>query len=231
LWFHFCRFRDFRSFAFSRSQSVGEELDLKLHRLLCVTALALCAGGARADRLIWIPTAAISRPQVEYMTEADGSRSVLTGQIGFLKQFDLIARYYQNFEDKDRTEIGGEYVVLPEGLATPGVAIGVWDVADVGPRGLRFFGVVSKSLPVINSLPLGIHDAKLHVGIGSGSLSGVFLGGQIGFPFGFGLYAEYDARDFNAGISWSPVGMLRLKAESWDGQVFVGAQLRSPVSF
>jgi hypothetical protein len=58
----------------------------------------------------------------------------------------------------------------------------------------------------------------------------VFLGGQIGFPFGFGLYGEYDARKFNAGISWSPIGVLRLKAESWNGRVFVGAQLRSPIS-
>jgi hypothetical protein len=203
---------------------------LNFQRLIYIAALAFCAGGARADRLIWIPTAAISRPQVEYMAEASGSRGVLTGQIGLVKQFDLLVRHYRNFEDKDRTEVGGEYVVLPEGLATPGVAIGVWDVADEGPRGRRFFGVLSKSVPLINSVPLGIHDIKVHAGIGSGSLSGVFLGGQIGFPFGFGLYGEYDARKFNAGISWSPIGVLRLKAESWNGRVFVGAQLRSPIS-
>ena len=202
---------------------------MKLYRLFCVAALALCANAARADRLIWIPTAAAGRLQIEYMTRVGGSQGVLTGQVSLGKQFELLARHYRNFENEDRTEVGGEFVVLPEGIVTPGVAVGVWDVADDGPRGRRFFGVVTKSVPVINKLPLGIHDIKVHAGIGSNSLSGIFLGGQIGFPFGFRLYAEYDARNVNAGLSWSPLSPLRLKVESWDGDVFVGAQLISPL--
>jgi hypothetical protein len=205
-----------------------KEEGLKLQRWFYAAALALCAGGARADRLIWIPTASTARLQAEYMTEPGGNRGVITGQFGLGKQFELLARHYRNFESKDRTEVGGEFVVLPEGIVTPGVALGVWDVADEGPRGRRIFGVVTKTVPVINKLPVGIHDIKVHAGVGSGSLSGIFLGGQVGLPLGFRVYAEYDARSFNAGLSWSPIAPLRLKAESWDGTVFVGAQLISP---
>jgi hypothetical protein len=200
---------------------------LKLHRLLGIVALALCAGTACADRLIWIPTAGISRLQGEYMAEADGSRGVLTGQIGF-RQFELLARHYRNFENDDRTEIGGQFQVLPEGLVTPGISLGVWDVADDGPRGRRFFGVVSKTLEPINWLPF-FSDVKVHAGIGSNQLSGLFLGAHAGIGLGLRLYVEHDTEDFNAGLAWSPLPIVSLKAESWDGDFFVGAQLKSPL--
>jgi hypothetical protein len=200
---------------------------LKLHRLLGILTLALCAGSARADRLIWIPTAGVGRIQGEYMAEADGKRGVLTAQAGF-RQFELLGRLYKDFEDKDRTEIGGQYVVLPEGFATPGVAVGVWDVGDNGPRGRRFFGVVSKSLEPINWLPF-LSGVKVHGGIGSNQLSGLFFGAEAGIPLGLRLYAEYDSNDWNAGLSWSPLPLLSLKAESWDGDFFVGAQIKSPL--
>jgi hypothetical protein len=195
----------------------------------CGFALALSSGVARADRLIWIPTAGISRPSIEYMADPFGKRGVATGQIGLGKQFELLVRHYKDFDRSSSTEVGGQFTILPEGFATPGIALGVWDVANDGPRGRRVFGVVSKSLPLVNTLPVGFHDIKVHAGIGSGKLSGVFVGGQAGFPFGFGIYGEYDTRHFNAGLSWSPVGIIRLKAESWGGRLFVGAQLRSPV--
>lgn len=200
---------------------------MKLHRLICFAALALSAGAAHADRLIWIPTAGISRLQGEYMAEADGKRGVLTGQIGF-QQFELLARHYKDFEDRDRAEVGGQYQVLPEGFVTPGVALGVWDVADDGPRGRRFFGVVSKSLQPINWLPF-FSEVKVHAGIGSNQLSGLFLGGQAGIGMGLRLYLEYDTEDFNAGLAWSPLPIVSLKAESWGGDFFIGAQLRSPL--
>jgi hypothetical protein len=202
---------------------------VKWHLFGCGIALALSTEVARADRLIWIPTAGISRPSIEYMTDPFGKRGVATGQIGLGKQFELLVRHYKDFARSSSTEVGGQFTILPEGFATPGIALGVWDVANDGPRGRRVFGVLSKSLPLVNKLPVGFHDIKVHAGVGSGKLSGVFVGGQAGFPFGFGIYGEYDTRHFNAGLSWSPIGIVHLKAESWGGRLFVGAQLRSPV--
>jgi hypothetical protein len=203
---------------------------LKLRWLGFTAVLALSPGIARADRLIWIPTAGISRlAQAEYMGEADGDRGVLTGQIGLAKQFELMVRHYRNFERNEKTELGGQFTLLPEGFATPGIAFGIWDLTDDGPRGRRLFGVISKALPLVNKLPVGFHDIRVHVGIGSSQLSGLFLGGEAGFPFGFRIYGEYDTRHVNAGLSWSPIGLLRLKAESWGGKLYVGVQLRAPL--
>jgi hypothetical protein len=202
---------------------------LKLYGLFSAVALVLASGAARADRLIWIPTAYTSGLQGEYLGEADGNRGLLTGQFGIGRQFELLARHYKDFSADDETEVGGQWQVLPEGFATPAVAVGVWDVADEGDQGRRFFGVISKSVPIVNKLPLGVRDIKVHAGVGSNRLSGVFLGGQVGFPFGLRLYGEYDARDFNAGLSWNPILPLRLKLESWDGDFFLGAQFISPL--
>jgi len=203
---------------------------LKWPSLCGILALALSPGVARADKLIWIPTAGISRlVQAEFMTYTNGNQYVATGQIGLGKQFELLIRHYHGFEHDDSTEVGGQFTVLPEGFATPGVAVGVWDVADDGPRGRRIFAVVSKTVPLVHQASLGLTDLKLHAGIGSNRLSGIFLGGELGLPAKFAFYAEYDARDFNAGLSWTPISLLRLKVESWDGHVFAGAQLRSPL--
>ena len=116
-------------------------------------------------------------------------------------------------------------VILAEAGATAGV-----DVRGAAPA-TRETDVLSpvNTVQVAHAIVLSGGSA-----FGLDSASGVMRyleEKQIGFPFGFGLYGEYDARKFNAGISWSPIGMLRLKAESWNGRVFVGAQLRSPVSF
>ena len=63
---------------------------MKLRRLFGVLALALSSGAARADRLIWIPTASIAHLQADYTQEAFGKAGVVTGQIGLGKQFELM---------------------------------------------------------------------------------------------------------------------------------------------
>src|SRR5207249_1811613 len=113
---------------------VYRSCSLKLRSLCGILALVLSPGVARADKLIWIPTAGISRlAQAEFMTDTNGHRNVATGQIGLAKQFELLIRHYHGFESSDKTEIGGEFAVLPEGFATPGVAVGVWDLTNDGP--------------------------------------------------------------------------------------------------
>jgi hypothetical protein len=200
-----------------------------LKKLLSALFLTLIVSGpARADKLIWIPTADIQKLAVEYMTDTGGDENVLTGQIGF-RQFELFGRRYSDFPGDDESwEIGGQLQILPEGFATPGLSIGVWDVADDSPRGRRIFGVVSQTLSPINWLP-GISNTRVHAGLGSGSLASFFLGGQITWPFGLTLLGEFDSDDVNLGLWWTPIKPLRLKVESWDGDVFVGAQFVSPL--
>jgi hypothetical protein len=192
--------------------------------------LTLVVGSAaRADKLIHIPTADISRLSAEYMTEVDDDLDVITAQIGFA-QFELLGRRYLDWPGRgDSTEVGGQLQILPEGFATPGLSLGIWDVASDTPRGRRVFLVISKSLSVVNWLPLWFKDIKVHGGLGTSGLSGVFAGAQASIPFGMTLVAEFDSSRTNFGLWWSPVKPLRVKAESWGGDFVVGAQFVSPL--
>jgi hypothetical protein len=193
-----------------------------------LAALAVCAP-ARADKLIWIPTANISKLSAEYMRDGVWDFELITAQLGF-RNFELLGRHYSGFPGSgDSTEVGGQLQILPEGFATPGLSLGVWDVAADTPRGRRVFLVVSKSVPVVNWLPLWVKDIKFHGGLGTGSLSGVFAGAQASIPLGLTLSAEFDSSRTNFGLWWSPIKPLRLKAESWGGDFTVGAQFVSPL--
>jgi hypothetical protein len=195
-------------------------------------ALALAAaacGTARADKLLKIPTAGIAKMNAEYMKESGEDLSIITAQLGF-RGFELLGRRYTDLPgDEDETEIGGQLQILPEGFATPGLSVGIWDVADDSPSGRRFFAVVTKTVPVINWLPLWVKDVKVHGGLGSGGLAGIFVGAQASIPFGLALVAEFDSDNTNYGLWWSPVKPLRLKLESWGGDTFFGAQFVSPL--
>jgi hypothetical protein len=185
---------------------------------------------ARADKLVWIPTADISKLAAEYMKEAGEDLNLITAQIGFGRGFELLGRRYQDVPgEDDSTEVGGQLQVLPEGFATPGLSIGAWDVADEGPQGRRLFAVLTKTVPVIDWLPLWVKNVKVHGGLGTGDLAGVFLGAQASIPFGLTLVAEFDSDDTNFGLWWSPIKPLRLKAESWGGDTFLGLQFVSPL--
>ena len=187
--------------------------------------LLLLAAPARADKLIWIPTADVQGARGEFMSGSDTDGDVYTAQLGLGRAFELMGRRYRNVHT-ERTEVGGQVQVLPEGFATPGLALGVWDVNDETQRGRRIFGVLSKKIPGVRLLPV-IRDLRLHLGAGTGDLSGLFLGAQAGLPLGFTLAVEAKHGGYDAGIWWSPIRIVRLKAESWDGGLFFGAQVNA----
>jgi hypothetical protein len=201
-------------------------------RGLWALLLALASvGAARADKLILIPTADMSRIQAEYSrSTSSDDLEVITAQLGFGRGFELLGRRYQNVPGgDDATEIGGELQLLPEGLVTPGLAAGVWDISGNSPRGRRAFLVLTKTLPLVDWLPFPVKNVKFHAGVGTGSLSVVFLGAQASIPLGLTLAAEFDSSRTNFGLWWSPVPILRLKAERAEGHTFLGVQLVSPL--
>lgn len=187
----------------------------------------LLAAPARADKLIWIPTADVPSARGEFMTSSGREIDVVTAQVGLGQYFELLGRRYQ-LTDGSRTEVGGQMQVLPEGFVTPGLAIGVWDLANQTDRGRRVFAVLSKRIPGVEVLPV-IRGLRVHLGAGTGDLSGIFLGAHLRLPVGLALVAETHRGDFNAGLWWSPLRVVRLKAESWNGDVFFGAQVNAPL--
>jgi hypothetical protein len=188
--------------------------------------LLLLAAPARADKLIWIPTADVTGVHGEFMSGSDAEGEVYTAQLGLGRAFELMGRRYRT-QRSERTEVGGQVQVLPEGFATPGVALGVWDLNAETQRGRRIFGVLSKKVPGVHFLPTFLRELRLHLGAGTGDLSGIFLGAHAKLPLGFAVALEQTRGGFNAGLWWSPVRIVRLKAESWDGDLFFGAQVNT----
>jgi hypothetical protein len=193
-----------------------------------LAVLLATAAPARADKLILIPTADVEGFRGEFMSGSEAVGGVTTAQLGLGRYFEVMGRRYQ-FRLDEQTEVGGQLQVLPEGFVTPGLALGVWDVGNETRRGRRMFGVLSKRIPGVHFIPTVFRSLRLHMGAGTGRLSTLFMGAHVGLPWGFSLAMEGTGSDFNAGLWWSPARIVRIKAETWDGEFFFGAQVNAPL--
>lgn len=197
---------------------------------LACLALVLLAGGsaARADQLIRIPTADIvPGVKAEYMRRVDGKKEGYgTVLVPAGLAYELAFRYYDNEDGEHRLEGGGMFQLLPDGVITPGVAVGLWDVTNSSPAGRRGFLVVTKALREGQFfVPRGIKRVQVTLGTGTGRFSGLLAGLRVDLPARFSLVAEYDARRFNAGLWFTPVRPLTLKAELQNGNPYLGGDL------
>jgi hypothetical protein len=179
--------------------------------------------------LIQIPTAdRVSAPTAEYKHRADGTNEgygTLLLPAGLA--YELMFRYYNGLDGEHSIEGGGQFQLLPDGIVTPAVALGIWDITNSTPWGRRSFLVISKSLAQGQlGIPRPLERVQVTLGMGTGRFSG-FLGAvRADLPGRFSLIGEYDARRFNAGLWFSPVKPLTLKAELHNGDPYLGGELR-----
>jgi hypothetical protein len=211
-----------------------------MHRILSlmiVIGLACClvAGTVCADRLILTPkgdTLSTGGIKAEYAARPDSD----DGQIYWVNlgvsRIELEGARFQNFGGDTLDVVSAQVSVLPETTFTPAVAIGARDIAnDTEGQSLPYseealYLSVSKGVPVTGGVPLLFQDVRMHGGIGTGSLSGVFFGieGKLA-PLGVGVQAEYDTDDFNYAATYSIIPALKLKVSSIKGDVYYGATL------
>jgi len=191
----------------------------------------LMPAGAGADQLIQIPTAdRVSAPTGEYKRRADGKgEGYGTVFVPAGLSYELMLRYYDDLDGEHRIEGGGQLQVLPDGFVTPGIAIGMWDVTNSSPWGRRAFFVLTKSLTQgqFGMVPKPLERVQLTFGTGTGRLSGIFAGARFDLPHRLSLVAEYDTRRLNAGVWFSPIRPVTLKAELQNGNPFLGGELRA----
>ncbi len=112
----------------------------------------------------------------------------------------------------NRTFFNAKWGMLPETVITPGLAIGVEDIANETDR--TFYVAASKALP------LGF---RIHAGVGNGRYDGLFaavektinpisvLTGNNAFP-ATTLIAEYDGKNMNYGARLSIIPGLKADA-------------------
>src|SRR5690348_5301809 len=119
-------------------------------RLFALT-LCLAAGAAlpaRADQLIQIPTAdRAPGPTFEYLQRVDGQEEGYgTVLVPAGRAYELMFRYYNDLDGSHNIEGGGEFQLLPGGIITPAVALGIWDITNSSPWERRAFLVITHSL-------------------------------------------------------------------------------------
>jgi len=195
----------------------------------CLLAGALAPRAARADQLIQIPTAdRVSGVRGEYLHRFEGGGegyATLLVPVGLA--FELDFRYYNGFDRSHNLEGGGLFQLLPDGIVTPGVAVGMWDVSDHSPLGRRAFIVVTKSLQQGQlGIPKPFQRVQLTFGTGTGRFTGVLAAARFDLPARFSVVTEYDARRLNVGLWWNPLRPLTLKAELQNNNPFFGGDLR-----
>lgn len=202
---------------------------MKLSHVALAGCLLAPIAAAHADELIHIPTADLVpaltteyKHRLQGNSEGYGSLRFAAGQA-----YELDFRYYNNEDHENNVEGGGLFQLLPDGVVTPGIALGMWDVTNSSRWGRRAFIVMTKGLePGQLFIREPIQRLKLSFGTGTGRFSGIFAGIKADLPARFSLVGEFDARRFNAGIWYTPVRQLTLKAELQNGNPYFGGQFR-----
>lgn len=196
---------------------------------LLTFSMVLLASPASADQLIQIPTAdRPSGPHVDYRHRIDGKdQGYGTLIIPAGAAYEVMARWNNGFGGDHDLEAGASLQLLPDGIVTPAIAVGIWDVTNSGPMGRRAFLVVTKSLrPGQLGIPLFLGGAQVTVGLGTGRFSGPMAGLRLDLTGAVSLVGEYDARRLNFGLWVQPLPLVRLRAELQNGDPYLGGEFR-----
>lgn len=194
--------------------------------ILCIVATA-----SWADRLIVIPegdTLMTGGFKAEYQSRLDsGDGQAMWANVG-ISRVEIEGARFQNYPQGNFNAISAQVSILPDTEFTPALAFGVRDFAnrtsgkDTPYDGRAFYLSASKSVPV--GVPLVIRNVKLHGGVGTGSLSGVFVGAEGTIPLGIHLSAEYDSKRINFGAQYRVLPVLGIEANYIHSHLYYGAQ-------
>ena len=204
---------------------------MKLAPLVSV-ALGVMAAAvpAAADQLIHIPTAdLVTGVKGEYKQRLKGNdEGYGTLLVPAGRAYELMFRYYNNEDHEHNLEGGAQFQLLPDGIITPGLAVGMWDVTNSSRWGRRAFIAVSKSLrPGQLFVRRPLERVQLNFGTGTGRFSGIMAGARLDFPGRISLVGEFDSRRLNAGIWFAPIKPLTLKGELQNGNPYFGGEFRA----
>ncbi|MBP2649987.1 MAG: protein of unknown function rane lipoprotein [Firmicutes bacterium] len=132
-----------------------------------------------------------------------------------------IAGFRMDNSAGNHTLLNAKYALAPESVLTPGIAVGIEDVADERQRTL--YAAASKALPF---------GFRVHAGVGTGRYNGLFgaiektinpimITGKDMFP-ATTLIAEYDGNHMNYGARMSIVPGVKVDGGWRDSNWYVG---------
>lgn len=206
---------------------------MKKSMLAMIMALMLAAPGYAAPSING-STGLINTPSADVLREGqfsfgyyhlkDGGVGSFTMNLtGRLEVGAAGFRYDRSVTRQDHTYINAKYGLLPETILTPGVAVGVEDIANLDER--TCYAAASKALPF---------GFRIHAGLGNGRYDGMFavlektinpvsiLTGNGGFPTTT-LLAEWDGHNLNYGARMTIASGLKLDLGRRAHQTYFGA--------
>jgi Bacterial putative lipoprotein (DUF940). len=191
----------------------------KVFAVLCI--LLVFAVPAFAAPTVNGSSGQINNPSADVLQEGQFAAGYYHLKGGGVGVFDMnllpnvevgVAGFRYDDSGLNKTFLNAKFGLLPETVLTPGVAVGVEDIAAERERSC--YAVASKALP------LGF---RIHAGVGNGRFDGMFAGiektinpisaltGNSTFP-ATTLIAEFDGHTMNYGARVSIVPGLKLDA-------------------
>jgi hypothetical protein len=176
-------------------------------------------------------TGQINNPSADVLREgqfAAGYYHLKAGGVGVVglnlaPNFEVgLAGFRYDNAASNATFVNAKLALLPEGILTPGLAVGVEDIGRQKERSV--YAVASKALPF---------GLRLHAGVGNGRFGGVFaavektinpvsvFSGNNTFP-ATTLIAEFDGHNMNYGARMSIVPGLKVDAGWRDRAAYFG---------
>lgn len=135
----------------------------------------------------------------------------VSANLGLMDSLEIGAALVSPDHGDSEGIINAKYALLNETAAVPGVAIGFSDLTDQIDS--TPYIVASKSFQVA-----GLTWApRLHVGVGSGKLDGLFFGASAPVNDQLQLMAEYDTDNLNFGLQYAATNTMRLHLGLIDG--------------
>jgi hypothetical protein len=204
---------------------------------LAVTVLVVCcvlAASVSADRLILIPEGTtLTTGQIKGEFDAGATNSggnAYWVNLG-VTRLEIEGAWFKGFSAHDTDAVSAQISVLPETSFTPAIALGIRDIGDKTESadslydGRSLYVAASKGLSLSSrGLPF-LSDLKVHAGIGTGSLSGIFFGAEAAVSGRWHLAAEYDTHNVNLAAMYNIAPVAQLRVEEIQNDMYFGAVL------
>ena len=142
--------------------------------------------------------------------------NVLGGNVAVLPGLEVAYSRWSPDAGDDFNMYSAKFMILPETVASPAIAVGVEDATDESDRSA--YAVISKAAP---------WGLKVHAGTGTGRFRNGFVALEKQFKLNsktmnLGLAVEYDGDDINYGM-FVPIGkLMQAEAGMRDDKFYTG---------
>lgn len=175
--------------------------------------------------LISIPTAyTVRRNEARVGAAFSRHERGPSANYGIINFVEIGGAYIDRDGLSDKAIANGKITIIPSNFRNFEIGIGVIDAADAIDQTFYVVGSADLILPDVEapdgSLPIGF---KVHAGVGTGMFRERLIGGgELLFGNRYSVIAEWDARNVNAALKFTPNDTLSLQLGVRDKGLYFG---------